>query len=191
MHEIVCRSTEGLLLTGNLDSRLQEGQGARDCDRRMQMFGQDPRESRSKARTGTGAHNHGTAGIRPCGPPRRTGRPNLENKMKILLQMCPARPSRSTLRPFFGGNPLAGSRLERRVCAGHLSSPSTTECRRHDPPLRCEPSTLVPIFCPAWRCPPCAAVHDCAPSVAATLHLGMTEPTHLQQRSCPQACVRG
>ena len=30
MHEIVCRSTEGLLRTGNLDSRLQEGQGARD-----------------------------------------------------------------------------------------------------------------------------------------------------------------
>ena len=30
MLEIVCRSTEGLLRTGNLDSRLQEGQGARD-----------------------------------------------------------------------------------------------------------------------------------------------------------------
>ena len=74
-----------------------------------------------------------------------------------------------------GDNPLAGSRLERRVCAGHLSSPSTTECRRHDPPLCCEPSSIVPIFCPAWRCPPCAAAHHCAPSVAATLHLGMTE----------------
>jgi hypothetical protein len=37
------------------------------CDRRMHMFSQDPRESRSKARTGTGAHNHGAAGNRPCG----------------------------------------------------------------------------------------------------------------------------
>ena len=45
------------------------------------MFSQYPRESRSKARTGTGTHNHGTAGNRPCGPPQRTGRPNLENEM--------------------------------------------------------------------------------------------------------------
>jgi hypothetical protein len=64
MHVIVCRSTEGLLRTGNLDSRLREGQGARDCDRGMHMFSQDPRESRSKARTG--AHNHGTAGTDPA-----------------------------------------------------------------------------------------------------------------------------
>ena len=39
----------------------------RDCDRRMHMLSQDPRESRSKARTGTAAHNHGAAGNRPCG----------------------------------------------------------------------------------------------------------------------------
>jgi hypothetical protein len=68
MHEIVCRSTEGLLRTGNLDSRCcRKARERAICDRRMRMFSQGPRESRSKARTGTGAHNHGAAGNQPCG----------------------------------------------------------------------------------------------------------------------------
>ena len=47
----------------NLDCRPQEGQEARDCDRRMRMLSQDPRESRRSADfqptewRGTGAHN--------------------------------------------------------------------------------------------------------------------------------------
>ena len=133
MLEIVCRSTEGLLRTGNLDSRPQEGQGARDCDRRMHMLSQDPRESRPKARTGTGAYNHGTAGNRPCGPPRRTERPNLENEMKILLQMCPRRTSRSTLRPFWGTIRLPAAALNGcvQVTYNHLLQPNADGTTRH------------------------------------------------------------
>ncbi len=42
MHEIVCRSTEGLLRAGNLDSRLQEGQGARDLRQKDAHVQQTP-----------------------------------------------------------------------------------------------------------------------------------------------------
>jgi hypothetical protein len=67
MLEIVCCSTKGLLRTGNLDSRCcRKARERAICDRRMRMFSQGPRESRSKAWTGTGAHNHGAAGNRPC-----------------------------------------------------------------------------------------------------------------------------
>ena len=55
----------------NLDSRCcRKARERAICDRRMHMFSQYPRESRSKARTGTGAHNHGAAGNRPCGQSR-------------------------------------------------------------------------------------------------------------------------
>jgi hypothetical protein len=62
MHEIVCRSTEGLLRTGIWTAGCRKARERAICDRRMHMFSQYPRESRSKARTGTGAHNHGAAG---------------------------------------------------------------------------------------------------------------------------------
>jgi hypothetical protein len=42
MHEIVCCSTEGLLRTANLDSRLQEGPGARDLRRKDAHVQQRP-----------------------------------------------------------------------------------------------------------------------------------------------------
>ena len=54
----------------NLDSRCcRKARERAICDRTMHMPSQDPRGSRSKARTRTGAHNHGTAGNRRCGPP--------------------------------------------------------------------------------------------------------------------------
>ena len=67
MHEIVCRSTEGLLRTGIWTAGCRKARERAQIDRRMHMFSKYPRESRSKARTGTGAHNHGAAGNRPCG----------------------------------------------------------------------------------------------------------------------------
>ncbi len=81
MLEIVCCSTEGLLRTGNLDSRKARNARQRAiCDSRMRMFSQGPRESSSKARAGTGAHNHGAAGNRPCGQCR------LQQRTLVLLE---------------------------------------------------------------------------------------------------------
>ncbi len=93
MHEIVCRSTKGLLRTGIWEGAI--------CDRRMHMLSQYPRESRSKARTGTGAHNPGAAGNRPCGQARCIGMATLR-----LLVLFSARkktrerkPPRKLFRP--------------------------------------------------------------------------------------------
>jgi hypothetical protein len=71
MHEIVCCSTEGLLRTGIWTAGCRKARERAICDGRMHMFSKYPRESRSKARTGTGAHNHGAAGNRPCGQSRQ------------------------------------------------------------------------------------------------------------------------
>ncbi len=54
----------------NLDSRCcRKARERAICDRRMHMLSQDPRTSRSKAGTGTGAHNHGAAGTDPAEVP--------------------------------------------------------------------------------------------------------------------------
>jgi hypothetical protein len=103
----------------NLDSRLQEGQGARDLRQKDALFSQYPRESRSKARTGTGAHNHGTAGNRPCGRSSASARNswkfcfpkgsqyfNFDDLFSTFRRLGPSRYRRATLAIELGGRSI-------------------------------------------------------------------------------------
>ena len=130
MHEIVCRSTEGLLRTGIWTAGCRKARERAICDRRMHMFRKYPRESRSKARTGTGAHNHGTAGNRPCGRSSASARNswkfcfpkgsqyfNFDDLFSTFRRLGPSRYRRATLAIELGGRSIYLNGLSRYRCA--------------------------------------------------------------------------